>query len=317
MDSIDNETIVLLQWRPTWAIQAFLRFENIPYKVENIAYPSNSMGNFPQLRDGNFIVSGEENIMVYLLNYLNTSNDNHNGSEGRKDTENRSDDVGPGRALLGLLFEDLPRLLNRAEALDHPDAKRQLASSFRAAVKASPSWIVGLFSAVTAGSGTQRVKKSSKVNESQVSADANDIYGQLLSILQNDKEPLSPHVLSLVKACVFGHVAEALLLPCLNHALLVQVSLIESFMSTYEVCFVAGLKHGMKRFSADDANGCNPLGNLPTALSVARWGVRLDEDSVIKYNKKNSNNGSWLNVLLVALPVFSLSFFMHHHHQHK
>lgn len=307
MIDLKEESIVLLQWRPTWAIQAFLRFEGIPYTVQNIAYPANALGVFPQLRDGNYVLSGDDNVMLYVLKHLNEKNGSGDDEEGN----NTQTGVVVPESLLTLLFEELPHLLYRAEVLDHPDARKRLANSFKAAVKASPSWLFGLF---LAGRNDLKTSDNRKHTESEVSQDANQLYDKLLELLQDNS--LQPHVLSLVKSCLFGHVAEALLLPCLNQSLLIQGQgqLIEHFLSTYETCFVKGLKHDMRN-SADDANGCNQLGNLPTALSVARWGIRLEEDSVVQYSLRQPNTGpSWMNVFLVALPVFSLSFLLHRHH---
>ena len=52
-----TEPLVLVQFQPAWAEQAYLRFAGIPYLVENSRlHDSANTGCYPQLMDGHFLM---------------------------------------------------------------------------------------------------------------------------------------------------------------------------------------------------------------------------------------------------------------------
>eukprot|EP00752_Nemacystus_decipiens_P005712 g5170.t1 len=55
------DVMVVMQFRPAWEIQAYLRFARLPYRVENTRYAgSAATGMFPALMDGQFMLPGED-----------------------------------------------------------------------------------------------------------------------------------------------------------------------------------------------------------------------------------------------------------------
>eukprot|EP00904_Undaria_pinnatifida_P012904 jgi/Undpi1/8744/HiC_scaffold_25.g11206.m1 len=52
--------MTVVQFRPAWEMQAYLRFARLPYRVENSRYAgSAASGLYPALMDGNFVLPGE------------------------------------------------------------------------------------------------------------------------------------------------------------------------------------------------------------------------------------------------------------------
>ncbi len=58
--------VILHQFFPAYDLQAYCRFAQIPYTVQNSAYPSyTSTGDLPQLQHGQVLVGGPR-ILSYL-----------------------------------------------------------------------------------------------------------------------------------------------------------------------------------------------------------------------------------------------------------
>mmetsp|Transcript_8500 Transcript_8500/g.10749 ORF Transcript_8500/g.10749 Transcript_8500/m.10749 type:complete len:342 (+) Transcript_8500:70-1095(+) len=65
------DRLVLLQFRPSWGVQAYLRFTGLRHHVENCNFPSvGTTGELPQLRDGKSLIP-KKDIMDYLLQKSN------------------------------------------------------------------------------------------------------------------------------------------------------------------------------------------------------------------------------------------------------
>eukprot|EP00903_Cladosiphon_okamuranus_P009979 g9465.t1 len=55
------DVMVVMQFRPAWEMQAYLRFARLPYRVENTRYAgSAATGLFPALMDGQFVLPSED-----------------------------------------------------------------------------------------------------------------------------------------------------------------------------------------------------------------------------------------------------------------
>jgi Glutathione S-transferase N-terminal domain len=63
-----SSPLTLIQFRPAWMIQAYLRFAGIPYRLENSKHASTSSSAYPQLQDGNFLLPSA-NILGHLVRY--------------------------------------------------------------------------------------------------------------------------------------------------------------------------------------------------------------------------------------------------------
>jgi metaxin len=61
-----EQPFVILQFRPAFALQLYLRFVRAPYIVKNLEYPSiETAGRLPVLKDGHFILP-EEDVLTYF-----------------------------------------------------------------------------------------------------------------------------------------------------------------------------------------------------------------------------------------------------------
>jgi hypothetical protein len=73
-DIDDDEPVQLLQYRIAWTEQLMFKIAAVPFRVVNSRYNCTEVtGALPQLRDGNFLVGGPDDIAAHLLSRLTTS----------------------------------------------------------------------------------------------------------------------------------------------------------------------------------------------------------------------------------------------------
>lgn len=79
-----NHPLILLQFRPAFALQLYLRFVRAPYVVRNLEYPFiETAGRLPVLIDGQFIIP-EDDALAYLREHYPSTLDLDNKLSGAK-----------------------------------------------------------------------------------------------------------------------------------------------------------------------------------------------------------------------------------------
>jgi hypothetical protein len=69
LGNASSDPPTLVQFRPAWTEQAYLRFAEIPHRVENTPHAENAVsGAYPQLRDGHFLLPSRD-VIDHLKSY--------------------------------------------------------------------------------------------------------------------------------------------------------------------------------------------------------------------------------------------------------
>ncbi|KAG5189875.1 hypothetical protein JKP88DRAFT_267124 [Tribonema minus] len=204
---------VLIQFRPAWTEQAYLRFSGIPHRLENSRFASSEVtGTYPQLQDGHFLLPGGA-IVQHLTTYRRDLDSNLTGLE-------RADAV----AFAAVVKDVLAPLLEAIRwSADERDVRRTVERPMRRALPPPLRYVVPWLESRAAIANAAAACGHSNVRGSQ--AEGRDEKGvpleQLLESAKRhyaalnarlgDKAPYffgaAPCTLD---AIVFGHLAAAL-----------------------------------------------------------------------------------------------------------
>jgi hypothetical protein len=220
-----------------------------------------------------------------------------------------SDWAEAARRLLEVALVELLGLLARAVAFGSPAADLERRARKRAAIQASPLWLLtGLALGGAASPIIRRATCDDKwavappvlaspqaLNDARANCSADELFkdaerlnAECTLLLDNNlirssrdsgSTPQQLSHRSLLRAVCFGYVAESLLLPPL--AYLLPLIMIAAFIAMHDAIFTAnallnpltrgdGGDGGFGCAAADATIGCKPLNRLPTAVNLAR-----------------------------------------------